>query len=89
MRCVRCLGAVQHLLDGRAMRVSLRDVVNTLLECVTAGDVCDNIVNGKILMRDREVLTLDEEKINRIIDALLALQEQEDVTIPALRRQPG
>lgn len=39
------------------------NVVNTLLECVTAGDVCDNIVNGKILMRDREVLTLDEEKI--------------------------
>ena len=39
------------------------NLVNTLLECVTAGDVCDNIVNGKILMRDREVLTLDEEKI--------------------------
>ena len=39
------------------------NLVITLLECVTAGDVCDNIVNGKILMRDREVLTLDEEKI--------------------------
>lgn len=37
--------------------------VNTLLECVTAADVCDSIVNGKVLMRDRKVLTLDEEKI--------------------------
>ena len=37
--------------------------VNTLLECVTAGDVCDSIVNGKVLMKDRRVLTLDEEKI--------------------------
>ena len=30
---------------------------------------------------------LNEEKINRIIDALLVMQECEDVTIPALRRQ--
>ena len=37
--------------------------VNTLLECVTAADVCDSIVNGKVLMRDRKVLTLDEGKI--------------------------
>ena len=37
--------------------------VNTLLECVTAADVCDSIVGGEILMRDRKVLTLDEERI--------------------------
>ena len=37
--------------------------VNTLLECVTAADVCDSIVNGKVLMRDRKVQTLDEGKI--------------------------
>lgn len=30
---------------------------------------------------------LNGEKINRIIDALLVMQEREDVTIPALRRQ--
>lgn len=30
---------------------------------------------------------LNEEKIVKIIDALLAMQEREDVTIPALRRQ--
>ena len=35
--------------------------VNTLLECVTAADVSDSMVNGRFLMRDREVLTLDEE----------------------------
>ena len=34
-----------------------------ITECVTAGDVCDSIVNGKLLMKDRKVLTLDEEKI--------------------------
>lgn len=39
------------------------NIVNTLLECVTAGDVCDSVVNGKLLMKDRKVLTLDEEKI--------------------------
>ena len=39
------------------------NTVNTLLECVTAADVCDSIVNGKVLMRNRKVLTLDEEKI--------------------------
>lgn len=39
------------------------NLVNTLLECVTASDVCDSVVNGEILMRDRKVLTLDEEKI--------------------------
>lgn len=37
--------------------------VNTLLECVSGNDVSDSIVAGKILMRDRQVLTLDEEKI--------------------------
>lgn len=38
-------------------------LVNTLLECVTAGDVCDTVAGGKVLMKDRQVLTLDEEKI--------------------------
>ena len=37
--------------------------INTLLECVCGNDVQDSIVNGKILMRKRELLTLDEEKI--------------------------
>ena len=39
------------------------DPVNTLLECVTAGDVTDLAVDGKLLMKDRQILTLDQEKI--------------------------
>lgn len=37
--------------------------VNTLLECVVGNDVNDSIVNGKLLMRNRQVKTLDEEKL--------------------------
>ena len=39
------------------------NLVNTLLECVTAADVCDTVTAGKILMKNRVVRTLDEEKI--------------------------
>ena len=41
----------------------------------------------RAVVRLTMIRVLDEEKINRMIDALLALQEQEDVTIPALWRQ--
>lgn len=37
--------------------------INTLLECVTAADISDSIVGEKVLMKDRNVCTLDEEKI--------------------------
>lgn len=37
--------------------------LHTLLECVNAGDVADMIVGGRIIMKDREVLSMDEEKI--------------------------
>ena len=33
------------------------------MEAVTAGDVNDSIIDGKLVMKDRQVLTLDEEKI--------------------------
>ncbi|MCI6888098.1 MAG: amidohydrolase family protein [Lachnospiraceae bacterium] len=39
------------------------NLIHTLLECVTAGDVCDMAANGKLLMKSREILTLDEERI--------------------------
>lgn len=39
------------------------NIIHTLLECVGAGDVSDMAVNGKLLMKDRNVLTLDEEQI--------------------------
>lgn len=37
--------------------------LHTLLECVNAGDVADMIVGGRLIMKDREVLSMDEEKI--------------------------
>lgn len=39
------------------------NLINTLLECVTAADVSDMAVDGRLLMKNREVLTLDQEKI--------------------------
>lgn len=43
--------------------VATSNRVHTLLECVTGGDIADSIVEGQILMKNRQVLTLDEEKI--------------------------
>lgn len=37
--------------------------LHTLFECVNAGDVWDMVVGGRILMKGREVLSLDEERI--------------------------
>lgn len=39
------------------------NMVNTLVEVVNSNDVRDMIVDGKLIMKNREVLTLDEEKI--------------------------
>lgn len=39
------------------------NLTNTLLECVTAGDVCDMVVDGNMVMKNRQVLTLDTERI--------------------------
>ena len=41
----------------------------------------------RVVVRLTMERVLNEEKITRIIDALLVMQEREDVTIPALRRQ--
>lgn len=38
-------------------------LINGLVESVNSSDIYDVIVNGKVLMKNREVLTLDEEKI--------------------------
>jgi 5-methylthioadenosine/S-adenosylhomocysteine deaminase len=35
-----------------------------LIESANSHDVMDVIIDGKIIMKNREVLTLDEEKIN-------------------------
>lgn len=39
------------------------NLIHTLFECAETGDVKDMIVGGKILMENREIKTLDEERI--------------------------
>lgn len=39
------------------------NLAHTLVESVNAGDVSDMIVNGKLLMQNREVLTMDEARV--------------------------
>lgn len=36
---------------------------NTLVESVTAGDVNDMVINGNLVMKDQQILTLDQERI--------------------------
>ncbi len=45
-----------HIYPSRNRRTAL-------LDCVTARDVCDSIIDGSLVMRDRRVLTLDEEAL--------------------------
>ncbi|WP_235615933.1 amidohydrolase family protein [Brevibacillus reuszeri] len=40
-----------------------RNLLNTLIESVTSKDVEDVIIDGKLVMKNREMLTLDEERI--------------------------
>lgn len=37
--------------------------IHTLLECVNAGDVWDMVTGGRVLMKDREVISMEEERI--------------------------
>lgn len=39
------------------------NLLRTMFECGESGDVKDMIVGGKLIMKDREVKTMDEEKI--------------------------
>lgn len=48
---------------NRAHLAGTGSVIHSLLECVNAGDVSDMVVGGKLIMKDRNVLVLDEEKI--------------------------
>lgn len=49
------------------------NLLNTLIESVNSNDVTDCIVDGKILMKNREVLTLDEERIK--FESQLAMKD--------------
>lgn len=42
-----------------------QNLINTIVEAANGHDVTDSIINGKIVMKNREVLTLDEEKVRR------------------------
>jgi len=42
--------------------IPLHDVINTLVYCAKSSDVETTIIDGQLVMRDREILTLDEEK---------------------------
>lgn len=48
--------------------------VNTLVESVNAGDVTHMIVGGQMVMKNREILTLDEERI--LYDARKFMEER-------------
>ena len=37
--------------------------LNTLVDAASGRDVTDSIIDGKLVMKDREVLTIDEEKV--------------------------
>ncbi len=47
---------------GEAHMSPSGNLLHTLFECGEGGDVKDMIVGGKLLMKDRELFTLDEEK---------------------------
>ncbi len=50
-----------------------QNLTNTLVGAASGRDVTDSIINGKVAMRNRQVLTLDEEKI--MADAKQHLRE--------------
>jgi len=52
------------LVDARAANMApLHDIMANLVYSAHAGNVTDSIINGKVVMRERKLLTLDEEKV--------------------------
>ena len=47
-----------------------QNLVHTLVESASGADVRHSIVNGKLLMRNRELLTIDTERIRREAELL-------------------
>lgn len=39
------------------------NLVNSLVESVSGADVCHSVIHGKLVMKNRELLTIDEEKV--------------------------
>ncbi len=44
---------------------------NTLFECVNKGDIIHSMVNGEWIMKERKILTIDEEKVRREMEEIL------------------
>lgn len=51
-----------------------QNLVHTLVESASGADVRHSIVNGKLLMRDRELLTIDRERVRREAERLFEKQ---------------
>ena len=52
------------LIDARAANMApLHNIEANLVYSAHAGNVTDSIINGKVVMRERKLLTLDEEKV--------------------------
>jgi 5-methylthioadenosine/S-adenosylhomocysteine deaminase len=43
--------------------VPVHDIINSLVYCAKGEDVETTIINGEIVMRDRELVSMDEEEI--------------------------
>jgi 5-methylthioadenosine/S-adenosylhomocysteine deaminase len=43
--------------------VPVHDIINTLVYCAKGEDVETTIINGRVVMRDRKLTTMDEEEI--------------------------
>ena len=51
-----------------------QNLVHTLVESASGADVRHTIVNGKLLMRDRELLTIDRDRVRWEAERLFAKQ---------------
>ena len=51
-----------------------QNLVHTLVESASGADVRHSIVHGKLLMRDRELLTIDRERVRREAERLFEQQ---------------
>ncbi len=47
-------------------------IVNSLVESASGNDVVHSIINGRLVMRDRELLTIDEERLMSDVRSLMA-----------------
>lgn len=66
----RCSSSPEHIdtlgsgtKEKSARPLVLQNLVNTIVDAANGHDVMDSIINGKLVMKNREVLTLDEERI--------------------------